>query len=116
MVLQRLCHPCEPAGGSSGHHSLCQLGHPQVLEILAKNGTRFITLRSADGTVAGSLQTAAEQLLDSPQEAGTGANCSRVPFHRAGCAAGDTSPFHFESMHIYKPADAANCSGCLQTS
>ena len=41
--------------------------HLQVLEVLAKNGTRFITLRSADGTIAGSLQTAAEQLCDSPQ-------------------------------------------------
>ena len=47
------------------HH--CQSSHLQVLEILAKNGTRFITLRSAQGTVAGSLHIAAEQLCSPPQ-------------------------------------------------
>ena len=49
---------------STIHH--CLLSHLQVLEILAKNGTRFITLRLAHGTIAGLLQTAAEQLCDPP--------------------------------------------------
>ena len=51
-MLQQPCHPTVPAGGNPAHHSLCRLAPLQVLEILARNGTRFITLRSADGTIA----------------------------------------------------------------